>query len=84
MKIALFGQAAFGKEVLERLLAAGHRVVGVYAPPEGGRPDPLAEEAAARRLPLFRYKRMRRKARPSRSWWTSTPAWVRSSTSSPT
>jgi methionyl-tRNA formyltransferase len=63
VRIALFGQAAFGKEVLERLLAAGHRVVGVYAPPEGGRPDPLAEEAEKRGLPLFRYKRMRRKGR---------------------
>jgi methionyl-tRNA formyltransferase len=45
LKIALFGQAAFGKEVLERLVAAGHQIVAVYAPPEGGRPDPLAEEA---------------------------------------
>jgi methionyl-tRNA formyltransferase len=63
VRIALFGQAAFGKEVLERLLAAGHRVVGVYAPPEGSRPDPLAEEAEKRGLPLFRYKRMRRKGR---------------------
>ena len=61
MKIAFFGQAAFGKEVLERLLEEGHQIVGVYAPPEGGRPDPLAEEAESRGLPLFRYKRMRRK-----------------------
>ncbi len=61
MRIAFFGQAAFGKEVLERLLEAGHQIAGVYAPPEGGRPDPLAEEAAKRGLPLFRYKRMRRK-----------------------
>lgn len=63
LKIALFGQAAFGKEILERLLEAGHRIVGVYAPPEGGRPDPLAEEASRRGLPLFRYKRMRRAGR---------------------
>ncbi len=63
MKIALFGQAAFGKEVLERLLADGQQIVGVYAVPEGGRPDPLAEEAQTRGLPLLRYKRMRRKGR---------------------
>jgi methionyl-tRNA formyltransferase len=63
VRIALFGQAAFGKEVLERLLATGHRIVVVYAPPEGGRPDPLAAEAERRGLPLFRYKRMRRKGR---------------------
>jgi len=61
VKIALFGQAAFGKEVLERLLAEGHRIVGVYAPPDGARPDPLAEEAERRGLPLLRYRRMRRK-----------------------
>jgi len=61
LRIALFGQAPFGKEVLERLVGAGHQIVGVYAPPEGGRPDPLAEEAEKRGLPLFRYRRMRRK-----------------------
>jgi methionyl-tRNA formyltransferase len=61
LRIALFGQAAFGKEVLERLAAEGHTVVGAYAPPEGARPDPLAEEARARNLPLFRHRRFRRK-----------------------
>lgn len=63
VRIALFGQAPFGKEVLERLVGAGHQIVGVYAPPEGGRPDPLAEEAEKRGLPLFRHRRMRRKGR---------------------
>ncbi len=61
LKLALFGQAAFGKDVLERLLADGHEVVGVYAPPAGKRPDPLAEEAEARGLPLLRHKRFRRR-----------------------
>ncbi|MAE93230.1 MAG: methionyl-tRNA formyltransferase [Deltaproteobacteria bacterium] len=64
LKIAFFGQAPFGREVLVRLLEAGHEIVGVYAPPEGGRPDPLAEEAEKRGLPLFRYKAMRRKGQP--------------------
>ena len=50
LRIALFGQAAFGKDVLVRLLEAGHEVVGVYVPPDEGRPDPLAAEAAARGL----------------------------------
>jgi len=63
LRIALFGQAAFGKEVLERLVAAGHQIVASYAPPEGGRADPLAEEAEKRGIPLFRYRRMRRKGR---------------------
>ena len=60
LRIALFGQAAFGKDVLVRLLEAGHEVVGVYVPPDEGRPDPLAAEAAARGLRLLRHKRFRR------------------------
>lgn len=60
-RIAFFGQADFGRDVLVRLIEAGHDVVGVYAPPDGGRPDPLASEAAERDLPLFRHKFFRRK-----------------------
>ena len=67
LKIAYFGQAPFGRDVLVRLLEAGHEIVGVYAPPEGKRPDPLAEEAAERGLPLFRYKAMRSKGKPIES-----------------
>ncbi len=61
LRIAVFGQAAFGRDVLEGLLDAGHEIVGVYAPPAGARPDPLAEEAEKRGLALFRHKRFRRK-----------------------
>ena len=61
MRIALFGQAPFGRDSLVRLLEAGHEIVGVYAPPDGRRPDPLAEEAASRGLPLIRHKHFRRK-----------------------
>ena len=61
LKIAFFGQAPFGRDVLVRLGEAGHRIVGVYAPPEGRRPDPLAVEAEERGLPLFRHRRFRRK-----------------------
>lgn len=61
LRIALFGQAAFGREVAERLLEAGHAIVGVYAPPEGARPDPLADLADERGLPLFRQRRFRRR-----------------------
>src|SRR5690606_17607288 len=60
-RIALFGQAAFARDVLLRLLEAGHEIVAVYAPPEGPRPDPLADEAAARGLRLLRYKAFRRR-----------------------
>ena len=68
LRIALFGQAAFGKEVLERLAAAGHDVVAVYAPTDGARPDPLAQAAAERGLPVLACARFRQKgvARPER------------------
>ena len=60
-RIALFGQAAFGKDVLDRLLSDGHSIVGVYTPPQGRRPDPLAEAAAAHGLPVFRHEFFRRR-----------------------
>jgi methionyl-tRNA formyltransferase len=61
LRIALFGQAAFAKDVLVGLVEQGHSIVGVYAPPEGARPDPLAVEAAERGFPLIRHKRFRRR-----------------------
>jgi len=66
LRIAFFGQAPFGRDSLLKLLEAGHEVVGVYVPPEGARPDPLAAEAAERGLPLFRHRYFRKqgKARP--------------------
>ena len=54
MRIVVHGQQAFGKAVLEALLERGDDVVAVYAPPEGSRPDPLAEAALAAGLPLVR------------------------------
>ena len=64
LKLALFGQAAFGRDVLDRLIEAGHSIVGVYTPPEGRRPDPLAVEAESSGLSLFRHARFRRKGAP--------------------
>ena len=62
LRIAVFGQAPFGKDVTTRLAEAGHDIVGVHVPPDGGgRADPLAAEAEARGWPLFRYKGYRRK-----------------------
>ncbi|HEU4429798.1 MAG TPA: methionyl-tRNA formyltransferase [Myxococcota bacterium] len=63
LRIAYFGQAPFGRDVLVRLLEAGHQIAGVYAPPArpGAKADPLAEEAEKRGLALFRHAAMRKK-----------------------
>ncbi len=53
MRIVLFGQAAFGKDVLEALLAAGEDVVGVSTPRQGSRPDPLFEAATQHQIPVI-------------------------------
>ncbi len=55
MKIALIGQQAFGKAVLEALLERGDDVIAVYCAPdrEGARPDPLKEAALEHKLPLL-------------------------------
>jgi methionyl-tRNA formyltransferase len=61
LRLAIFGQAPFGREVSEKLVQAGHSIAAVYAPPDTGRPDPLAELAEERGWRLFRYKRFRNK-----------------------
>jgi methionyl-tRNA formyltransferase len=62
LRIAIFGQAPFGRDVTDRLAAAGHEIVGVHVPPDAGsRVDPLAALAVEREWPLFRYKGYRRK-----------------------
>lgn len=49
MRIVVHGQQAFGKAVLEALLARGHEVLAVYVAPEaeGQKADPLKEAAVA-------------------------------------
>lgn len=59
LSIALFGQAAFGRDCLERLLEGGHEIVGVVTPPDGRRPDPLAERAEALGLSTIRRRYFR-------------------------
>jgi methionyl-tRNA formyltransferase len=61
LRVAIFGQAAFGRDVLARLADAGHEIVGVHVPPDRGRPDPVAQEASQRGMPLFRHARYRRR-----------------------
>jgi methionyl-tRNA formyltransferase len=55
MRIAIIGQQAFGKSVLEAFIARGSEVAGVFCAPEkpGARPDPLRVAAEERSLPLF-------------------------------
>jgi methionyl-tRNA formyltransferase len=62
LRVALFGQAAFGRETLERVRANGHDVVGVFAPPDAGRPDALAERALELGIPLVRRRFYRKKS----------------------
>jgi len=61
MKIALIGQSAFGKAVLEALTDRGeHDIVGVFAAPDGHRRrEPLATAAEAMNIPVWQFKRMR-------------------------
>ena len=68
MKIAIIGQSAFGKSVLEALAKNKENdVVGVFAPPgrvsrttgEAGPPDPVVDAAADLGIPVFEQKRLR-------------------------
>src|SRR6059058_4927870 len=60
MRIPLFGQAPFGKDVLDALQQAGHAIAVVYTPPDTPeRPDPLAARARELGLPLEQPRRYR-------------------------
>ena len=61
MKIALIGQSAFGKAVLEALNSREeHEIVGVFAAPDGARRrEALAVAAEDMGLPVWQFKRMR-------------------------
>ena len=63
MKIAIIGQAAFGKDVLNALVDKNENVVAVLCPPDNpGRPeDPIKSAAIENEIPVFQYKRMRDK-----------------------
>lgn len=63
LRIAIFGQAAFGRDVAVRVAASGFEIAGVYAPPEGPRTDPLAQLAEDEGWPLFRHKRFRKQGK---------------------
>ena len=55
MRLIVHGQQAFGKSVLEALLARKEMICAVYCAPDmdGGRPDPLKAFAQDQGLPVF-------------------------------
>ncbi|MBI2909320.1 MAG: methionyl-tRNA formyltransferase [Chloroflexi bacterium] len=59
MRIALIGQAAFGKSVLQAIVDKGHEVIGVWAPPDAGGLDALKSLALEKGIPVFQPARMR-------------------------
>ena len=61
MKIALIGQSAFGKAVLEALATREeHEIAGVFAAPDRSRSrEPLAVAVEGMGLPVWQFKRMR-------------------------
>jgi len=58
MKIAIIGQAAFGKDVLNALVDKKENVVAVLCPPDNpGRPeDPIKSAAVENQIPYFNTK----------------------------
>ncbi len=64
MRIAIIGQQAFGKSVLEAFLARGDEVAGVFCAPEkaGARPDPLRAAAEELGLKLFQLPNLKGEA----------------------
>ena len=61
MKLAIIGQSAFGKSVLDALAEREeHEIVGVFAAPDGRRSrEPLAEAADEMGIPVWQFSRMR-------------------------
>src|ERR1700704_1628307 len=57
MRIAIVGQRAFGKAVLDAFLDRGDAVAGVFCAPEkpGAAADPLRLAAEERRIPLYQF-----------------------------
>lgn len=62
LRIAVFGQAPLAVDCLERLLAEGHEIAAVYAPPDGARPDALAARSRELELPVFQRRYFRKKS----------------------
>ena len=63
LRIVVIGQAAFGEKVVNALVEKGENVVGVFCSPDAeGRPaDPIKQAAEKHNIPVFQFRRMRRK-----------------------
>ncbi len=61
MRLAIVGQQAFGKSVLEAFLARGATVAGVFCAPEkpGDKPDPLRVAAEERGVQVFQLRSLK-------------------------
>src|SRR6516225_5042397 len=59
MRIVIVGQQAFGKAVLEAVIARGDEIAADFAAPErsGARPDPLVAAAQEPALAVHRFAR---------------------------
>ncbi|HWG79839.1 MAG TPA: methionyl-tRNA formyltransferase [Stellaceae bacterium] len=59
MRVAIIGQQAFGKAVLDAFLARGDTVAGVFVAPDapGARPDALRAGAEEKGVPVFAVER---------------------------
>lgn len=60
LRLALFGQADFGKACLEQLIERGHEIAAVFTPAPAARPDALASAAEALGLPLIQRRYFQR------------------------
>jgi methionyl-tRNA formyltransferase len=61
MRIAIIGQQAFGRSVLEAFLARGTTVAGVFCAPEerSAKPDPLRVAAEENGVPVFQLRSLK-------------------------
>jgi methionyl-tRNA formyltransferase len=64
MRLAIVGQQAFGKSVLEAFIERGTTIAGVFCAPEkpGAKPDPLRISAEERGVPVFQLESLRGEA----------------------
>ena len=58
MRLAIIGQQAFGKAVLDAFIARGDTVAAVFCAPEKGRPDPLRLAAEAAGIPTHMFPKL--------------------------